>query len=346
VQNEASWLFLLPPAWFVGVERWILGNATPFYERLALTGVVCTAAVAVVASMCYLTLDRRFDRVMTGQGGRAGGVGLPGRVSQGRVSSQAGTRSRWMLLPPPAYVAVRRFTSATLARSGLHQLAACAAVAAGMSLALNGVMLNVGARHIWLVRAAIGGPLTAMIVAVLGLRYTLLLPTNLRAAWIFRTTERDDTRARQLDAVRHTLWVRAVVIPILLLAPVQALILGANATIAAIPLIAALGWVLVELVIHGWRRIPFTCTVLFGKRPAPHSLMALFALFFVFSTIRTAVVYAALQSGGAWVMTMAGVLSVAGVLRRHRLLTWGRLPLEFEDYLRGGIEVLKTQMTE
>jgi hypothetical protein len=242
---------------------------------------------------------------------------------------------------PPAYVAVRRFTSATIGRSGLHQLVVFASLSAGIALAWNGVLSNVGSDRWWLDRAALGGPLTAIVMALLGIRAACLLPTSLKAAWVFKLSERDDCRLTQLNAVRDVLWMRGVVVPLLVTGVLPLAVLGPATTLAYLPIPLALGWILVESATSGWRRLPFTCTVLFGKRPAALTVVMLLATFFVFVTLGTALAQAAVRSWSGWWRVMT-LLTVAGaIVHSHRRHTWGQLPLEFEDSLPDALDTLK-----
>lgn len=322
--EQRLWLFAVAPAWFLGVERWLAGDGTTFYARLAVTALTASVLVALTGAVCYLALYRRFDRVTL--------AALPGRWWR---------RSLLPVSTHPAYAAIRHFTAATLGRSGAHQLIACAALAAGIALAINGVAGSWNSAERWFVRAAVGAPLTAMIVSVLGMRAALLLPENLRAAWIFRITETADARPRQLNAVRHAFWIRGVAVPTLIIAAGQAALLGLNSTLAALPLIWTIGWILVEVITLDWRRIPFTCTMLFGKRPPAHTTLLVGVLFFVFDLIGTGIVQIAISSPIAWTIWMAILIAAVAVVRAVRLQTWGTLPLEFEDYLPDGLDTLK-----
>ena len=101
------------------------------------------------------------------------------------------------------------------------------------------------------------------------------------------------------------------------------------------------GVLLVELEMADWRRIPFTCSYMPGKRFVGLTLLAGFAAF---------VVFASAGSGLAWYGRThpIGSFVVIGVLaaavwerrrRRHRLTR--HTPLLFEDTLPTEIEPLR-----
>jgi hypothetical protein len=58
---NAWWLQLVPPAWFVGLERWLVGDHR--LASLAALAVIGTASALVISVASYVLLYRRFDRV-------------------------------------------------------------------------------------------------------------------------------------------------------------------------------------------------------------------------------------------------------------------------------------------
>jgi hypothetical protein len=328
---QSLWMFGVAPAWFLGIQRWIEGDGSPFYAQLAAAGLIASAIVTATAGASYLVLYRRFDRVTLAQQVAPKRANWPARAKAEPTSPRH----------HPAYVSIRTFTAATLGRSGAHQLIVCGALAAGIALAINSVAGSWNSAERWFIRAAVGAPLTTMIVAVLGMRAALLWPENLRAAWIFRLTETAEARPRQLNAVRQAFWFRGGVVPTLIIAVLQVALLGVNRTIAALPVIWTIGWILVDVMTHDWRRIPFTCTILFGKRPPAQMTLLIGALFFVFDLLGTGIVLAAISGPIAWVVMMTTLGAIGGIVRLIRMQTWGTLPLEFEDYLPDGLDTLK-----
>lgn len=324
-----SWLIGVAPAWFLGLLRTVAGEGDTFDARLAGLAAIGSIVVCIVAAGCYVALYLRFDRLS---------LQPPAR------RASASRRGRQLHVPwhrHPSYAAVRSFTAATLRRSGLHQLAVFGSFTAGLALALNGVLVNLGGGDRWLVRAAAMAPLLAAVVSTLGVRGAFLMPTNPRAAWIFRLTERSDCRLAQMKAVRATMMWRGVLMPMLAVIPLQMLFLGWNAALAALPISLAIGWLLVELITFEWRRIPFTCTVLFAKRPAAQTLLMVVVLYFVFAFIGTGVVQLALVNRLAWLAVLAVLCAIAALARQLRMETWGRYPLEFEDSLPDSLQTLR-----
>ena len=59
--SNAWWLPWAPPAWFVGLERWLIGDASR--AALAAEAAIGTVVVLIVSVASYVLLYRRFDRV-------------------------------------------------------------------------------------------------------------------------------------------------------------------------------------------------------------------------------------------------------------------------------------------
>ena len=179
-----------------------------------------------------------------------------------------------------------------------------------------------------------------MLTGVAAVRSTLLLPLDVRANWVFRLTEDDATRHHQLDAVERAL-IRLGVVPCLVLTfALQALVLGLADALLALLLTALLGLLLVEAVIRNWRRIPFTCTYIPGKRPLVHTMLITFAIFTLFVNIGSAVIGASLRHPSRGVMLLGVLLALSAWMRRTRQATWGRTPLEFEDSLPDDVQLI------
>ena len=73
--SNAWWLPWAPPAWFVGLERWLIGDASR--AALAAEAAIGTVVVLIVSVASYVLLYRRFDRV-TVQSSPSQNSGRPG----------------------------------------------------------------------------------------------------------------------------------------------------------------------------------------------------------------------------------------------------------------------------
>jgi hypothetical protein len=102
---------------------------------------------------------------------------------------------------------------------------------------------------------------------------------------------------------------------------------------ALLPLVvvAAVGFVFVHVVLLDWRRIPFTCSYLPGKRLIAHTLVLGFAAFVLFTGAAALIVRLAAPHRNAAAYVIVAGLTVGWVLNRLRLARWRLLPLLFED---------------
>jgi hypothetical protein len=247
-----------------------------------------------------------------------------------------------------ARAAVRDFTAATLRRSALHQgvvvgMSACGVALAFNSLLGNGVFTwlrgNGAPRGILSTVAWI--PIPLIIVLGFAARSSLALPIEPKANWVFRMTERDDTRADQLYAAERMLTLFAALIPVALTLPIQWMAAGPRALLAS-AMTAVFGLLCVETLLRDWRRIPFTCSYMPGKHSVAHATLAAVLLYLVPGAIGSALEMGALRqpSPVAAVVMVAVLSAVAFALRRWRRGQWRDFPLVFDDELPSDVQIL------
>jgi hypothetical protein len=347
---SGSWfLVLVPPSWFVGLERMLLGSVDPWFVRLTGIAVAAFGAAAIIVAAAYMLLFRHFERLLLRPPAMRpawSGSDLPARLhATFPNSARAGQRElegpvmstvEW----PPAFRAVYRFTTVTLGRSQLHQGVLFGLSACGAGLAMNRLMgadlagrLGAGGPPCpLLVSAAMWTPFAQMFVCGVAVRAALALPVEHRANWIFRLTEDKTTRCDQMRAVNRLAAAYVVGVPVVTAVPVLWTAIGSAALIAA-AIVALVGLVFVHAVLLDWRRIPFTCSYLPGKRLVAHTLVLGFAAFILFTSAGVRLVNAATASA-TQALVIAAALSLAGwLLRRRRLAVWRETPLIFEDEL-------------
>jgi len=326
-------LLLAPPAWFMGVERVLLGHRDAYFLQLAQLAAVGLASVVVIALGSYATLYRRFDRVMLHSFG----------VSRRRAR-------RCVVAENPAGAAVRDFTAATLRRSALHQGVVIGLSACGVALAMN-TLLRSGMvtwlRGFDVSHREILGAITWIpfpLIGVLGIaaRASLALPIEPKANWVFRMTERDAFRVDQLHAAERMITLFAALIPVALTLPIQWIVAGPRAIVAS-AMTAGFGFLWVEALLRDWRRIPFTCSYMPGKHTVAQSVLTGLSLFLIVSTIGSAIETASLRGPSSTpVLVIVAVLSVVALaLRRRRRRKWREMPLVFDDEWPSDVQLLQ-----
>ena len=332
IANESRFFYLVPPVWFLGMEQWLLDKGTSYFIRLAQTAAIAGAASFVVAAGSYLFLYRQLERVIF-------------RPASSSLRRERGLALRSLRSRAADTAAIEPFVRATLARSALHQGVFIIVAACGAALVLNSLVSD------WQATAASNGRtpqvstvIWASFVLVftmnVAVRAALVLPTELRANWIFRMTEDEATRAEELNTVVRTLVLLGVVLPVMILLPVQSAVLGWRA-IPCTSIALLSGLVLVELHMTEWRRIPFTCSYEPGRQLVWQAIVMGVAAFVLFTSIGPALAWYSSNHLVVWVALMI-VLSAALVYLRHqRLWVSRRAAFMFEDVVPSEVEPLK-----
>jgi hypothetical protein len=352
-------LYLVPPAWFAGGESVLLGAAGGYGWTLAVLALGASAAAFAAVSVCYLTLYRHFDLVIlraipaVRQVSDIGQTGVRHAFDMGptgvRHESDMGptaSRHRSDMGPTPVRrqsdartTAVGRFARTVLRRSPLHQVVFLGVTAGGAGLVLNS-LLGAGVVE-WLRTGgppppALTGAVTTMpyilmLATTVGLRAALLLPHEPRANWVFRLTDRDDYRPAQLDAVDR-LFLRLAVVPaIAATMPVAAVVIGPLHALAMAALAVCCGLILVEILIHGWRRLPFTCGYIPGKRHIVETLLIALVTYIAFTGLGRVLTTFSRPHPSRFLIALGILLMLLAAVRRSRLASWGNAPLVFDD---------------
>ena len=338
---QTEWL-LFPPAWFLGVEQMLLGREQAWISTLGRLGLAGPAIAAAVTMACYGWLYRRPERLASLPPKAPAEAGLARRPAPDMAVHSSngptyGRRTRGQR-HGGAWTAVWVFLTSTLARNRLPQLVFLIAWASGLAIVANN--LQDGLRHMEAFRAdaeatmasaAVSMPFVLMLLAAAGLRAAFLLPISLPANWMFRVTDFPRARAERLDAVEQA-FIRLAILPALAMtAPVQIWVLGVERGLLALMVATLSAAVLLEFVLIGWRRVPFTCTWLPGKRPLPFAVLAVIGVYAVTASVASFTAHTITYMPRGVVGLSVLLASIAAVLRWGRKRSWARSPLEFED---------------
>jgi hypothetical protein len=154
-----------------------------------------------------------------------------------------------------------------------------------------------------------------------------------RANWIFRLTETDAARSEQMRAVERIVAGYAVGLPLVAALPVLWSVMGWKQAAIATLVAAFVGGVFVHAILLEWRRIPFTCSYMPGKRLIVYTVVLGFAAFVLFAAAGVRLVRAALDATEMAIAIGLVLLVIAAILRRKRIAEWKETPLMFEDEL-------------
>jgi predicted permease len=252
-QPEAAWWW--PPNWFRQLwESMVTGPAS-----LARPGLLAVSAPPLAAVLFYLLSYHRYRRLL---------LETPPARSGGRFSG-AGSRLLESWIPDPREQAAFSFMWKTLARSHTHRL---------ILLAYCGIAIG------WVVKGALDSPpvtlrdegmyglMSAFVplglatLTILALRYLFTLPVTLRANWMFQTADAEG-RAAWLGAVQRFVIGFGIVPVYLASLPATIVILGPLRALALTALGVLVSLLVFERLFREWRKLPFTCSYLPGKKP-------------------------------------------------------------------------------
>jgi hypothetical protein len=311
LSSRAGYMVFVPPAWFLGLQRMLQGNADPWLVWLGLLGLAAFVLAATIVTVTYVVLFRQFERLML----RPAPTSAPW-WRRDRLPTQASAT--------PPFKGAYRFVTATISRSQLHQGVLIGLSACGVGLAtivLSSFSLNT---------SAIVTPFLLMFACGVAARAALALPIEYRANWIFQVTEDQTTRREQLRAVDRIVTMYVVGVPLVAAVPLMWMTLGNDGLLPA-AVVASIGLVFVHGVLLDWRRIPFTCSYLPGKRFIGHSALIGVAACLLFTVAAGGFVRTAISGRTQGIVIVCALLLIGFWLRERRLTSWRRTPLMFED---------------
>jgi hypothetical protein len=244
-----------PPLWFLGLSEVISGASQEVFRMLAWRGLVATVVSAAAAVLLYAIGYRRLvHRALETQD-------VPLAVAPGPLRKLiVGRLVRPLSAARPVAGAVLGFALTSFARSRRHRL-------------LYGIYIGVGCAIVvaGLLRAAALGPrgagflsppilsigLVITFLGAVGARVLFAIPIDPSANWVFRMTERSSMRSHVAGA-RLALLLIAAVPPIALLLPAYAVFRGPAVAAAHAAYVLTLAWLLVEMLMWRFGRVPFT----------------------------------------------------------------------------------------
>ncbi|HEV2493747.1 MAG TPA: hypothetical protein VG204_11840 [Terriglobia bacterium] len=260
-RNNSLGLYLLPPAWFLGLYQRLLGIHDAVDAALARLAVGALVLAAVVSAAAYLGSYRKYVRRSFEQSESvSAGPGWVARLLTRLADA--------LVVRKPLERASFYFVGKTLARSSKHRLYFAAYVGVGCAFVVEGLVgLFAGRRTAGITRAdatLLSVPLVLSFFALSGMRVVFPIPAELRANWIFQLTE-DERRRECLAGVRKAMLVFVIVPLFLVLFPVDAALSGWKVALVESLFGVTLSLALAELLLLRFFKIPFTCSFLPGK---------------------------------------------------------------------------------
>jgi hypothetical protein len=295
--------------------------AFPELRRRALSGF---GVVLLVAALAYTVNARRFSALAP--------------------PSLAARRRRWRWAAAAANTLIVRdataragffFTLAAMWRSGVHRLTIAGGAAAGVAMSLI-ALSNVGLGD---VASGTAAPQSVLIVQPLlygallvAFRHAVRVPAELRANWGVQLAWREHER-QFLSGVRRAAVLTLVLPALAVTFPLFAYLLGARLALGHAALGFAGAVVLLDVLLAGYRKVPFTCTYMpneYMKALGPIYLIA----FLIGASVFARMQGAALRDPGTalrLLLLLAVVLAAVRVatvrLRRPELVDFNEVPV-------------------
>ena len=274
-EGDAAAPALFPPGWFLALYGLAAGWSRPVPAFYSVAAIAVTASVVVLAALLLTATYPRLARLaLETPPPRRGRRGLMRRLAAATGSAIA---------RDPVTRAVAGFTGRTLLRSRTHLMMLASYAGAAVAIVLAGLLPFVARTglHGFEVPtvAALSAPLVCNFIILAGLRVLFAIPIELKANWMFRLHAPDDRIARAVAGARIVLLLAAVV-PIAAASAVVGLAFWDVQTALLHGVFAGLlGLLLADVLLAGFRKIPFTCTYVPGRSRA-RSLLPIYLLAF------------------------------------------------------------------
>jgi hypothetical protein len=334
-------LYALPPMWFLGLYRTLLGTHSALFVSLARISVAAFALAGAMAVGSYLACYKRFSqRAFESAEGKA-----PSRLGIGTRLGRLLDRL-WLKEGPER--GTFYFVLKTLARSARQRLYFIAYVAIGLAIVMMAFMVmmaNAAHGYVWdsITRsgeALLAIPMVISFFALLGMAAAFGFPAELGANWIFRITEEDSGR-KCLAGARKAMIIVAVVPLFASGFVLYAELWGGTASLRAIVVGVLASLILVEPLLYSEGKIPFTCAYRPGKSSLPFTnrvtWLALALYIFSMASLQKWV----FQKPLTWAVAVAAGLVILNriVTQRNRSFHAG-LGVEYENRPAPAVQTL------
>jgi hypothetical protein len=286
-QLPDTWVRFLPPVWFLGLCQMFRGRAGPSYMLLGRTALFGSGVLLIAAVVTYtFGYSKYFVRISEA----ASTVGARRRRQLrwiGRIFDDAILRS-------PFQRAGYRFAMKTLLRSEVHGLVLAGFCGLGIVIASQFLFLSLSSRAIaadaFPSSEIFAVPLILSYCLILGVRFVLDIPTEIRANWIFRMFAEETSHgcvplARKLVLTFVLPWVLAIVFPL------YGYLWGWRVGIVHALVVMLWSLVLTEMLLLRFHKIPFTCSYPPFRDSAVMSAVLYVLGFFVYVVITSKLEY-------------------------------------------------------
>jgi hypothetical protein len=334
-RNPHSILRWLPPVWFLGLSRTMMGKANTALAQLGEVGVRAMIGVTLLAPMVYiLSYYRYFIRIPetldTTLRNRA-----PRRLFPMRLMDRLILRSGFER-------AIYRFAMKTLLRNDRHSLLLGAFAGLGLVIASQTLVSDFAQKPAYAEflpsAALLSAPLVLAYFLICGLRFVFDLPAELNANWVHKVIldgelHASATVARKIIMTFILPWVLVVCLPLYLYS------WGWTVGGALIAVMITGCYLLTDLLLRRFRKVPFACVYPAWKQNATVIvllyLLGLWAFAFLLPSLERALL---LRS--TWYLWGLAVMMLAAWLAMRKFRGDDGSGLVFEETADSPFELL------
>jgi hypothetical protein len=260
---------LLPSVWFLGLCQHLRGLPDPASGTLAKTAILASVAALALAIAAYALSYRRCFTKSSESIANFAAVG-------GTIRHRRRHRAMDLFLRTPFERGCFSFTLKALFRSENHMLIVGGFTGVGIVLASETLFQSAGAGggNRWPSAALLSIPLIVLYLLLIGLRFSFEIPVMQKASWIFRLTNPD---ASECVGFARKIMLTFLIPPLLAIAlPAYGFVWGWRVGVIHTAVVVAASMLLIEILLVGFRKIPFTCS-------APHfkTNIPLFGFFYL-----------------------------------------------------------------
>jgi putative ABC transport system permease protein len=307
-----------PPVWFTGLHQALLGSRDPFQLAMAVRALLAAAIAPAAAALLYAISFRRYRRLLL----------------EAPYETAVRVR-RWSLLRllggDPRTEAILHFMAKTLARSRSHRMILLAYLGAAFGIMINALLLagfvKAQGRLQFIV---LYWPLGISMILLAGVRHMFSLPSDLRANWLFQSTESLGRRQWMTAVERFVTGFAILPLHLLFLAPAVA-VLGWQIALRMTLLHLLVSLAAFEFLFYSWQQLPFACSYAPGKRPLVALLASWMAVLCVLVPVLSIMIAAASQFAELFLVYFVLFSGVWIWARRRRREGWGEARLAYED---------------
>jgi hypothetical protein len=321
-------LYFFPPMWFLGLYETMLGQPDPLpgCREIALRVLAISAGASALAYL--LSYKRHVKRSLESE--EIFDV-IPSWISTGLCNLANRFLVRDPLEQAPFY-----FAGKTIVRSRKHWLYLAAYVGAGFALVLQGLVAAFsrgGSQSIERVTPALlSVPLILSFFVLSGMRVVFTVPAELKANWAFRLSEADG-RKECLSGVRKAMFVFGVLPLFAALLPVYVVLWGWATAFFHTFFDLVLSFLLIEVLLFRFHKIPFTCSYLPGKAQLTTRWIFYWLGFatyaYTMASLEQWFLMRSIRMGAFYVLGCAAVIST--IIYRNRVLEEEGFALVFEE---------------